>query len=398
MNTQSVRIELIIGTLWLSRYELSALKPGMIIRTTRIAGTGFELHMGGRNIADIDLTPIDLPAGNSSLCARIRSFTSLAYPEPEPCRGATLFEMLPCSISVGSFSTTVQKIESLTPMSLIDASIDATPDQQCTLIMAGMPVARGIVYVIGEHMGMRVTEVVESIPGTIPFRTSGNLLNEIWSAGKTVPYDFKRPDWFTRTQLKRIEHIHHDFLGALVAMPDTTLSAGTIELVDQLNFTEFLDMASPDATVYAVPAAAARPGRIGEADDQLPPKIVHIKDSPGFPDEEVQRWIETERERPSRSGSILVCGSAFSTHADAITTALRDAWKNYGSISPRSSHEIGTVDDSRWKKERQSPVLSEYAGEYEMIVLVRCVFSPGDILWIVYPMRTLSSVLKALSL
>lgn len=397
MKDMNMTFDLVLGTLWLSRHEIASMKGGMMVRTNRIAGTGFELHLGGKRIADIDAMPVDLSGGKSRLCARIRSLSAQSYPEPEPFRGNALCELLPCSVVLGSFSATAADMEGIGWMSVIDASIEAKTEQGCTLMAAGIPLARGIVYVIGENMGMRITEVLARPERNMPFRTTGFLLEESWKDEKTCAYDFKRPDCFTRNQLVRIEAIHRDFSRALAAIPGTGLAQPTISLVDQLNLTEFLDMVDKDIRVFAVPAAA-RISRIDESGGELPVRVFHAGDSTGFPDADVLALMERERAKPS-GGSILVCGSAFEKNADAITTALRDAWKNYGSLSPQSPREIGRMKDIRWEKGKSACGLSAYADEYEMIVLVSFSLAPSaDTLHVVYPLRVLESVLKALAL
>lgn len=408
-ETQKMELDFVMGNGWLSSYELVNLKAGQRLRTTRIAGTGYELQLNGTRIADAEAVPVTT-ANSRCLCARINRLERYLYRDVEPDRGTGLTDLLPFTVSFGSVPVTLEGLSGLGLMSLIDPGIPASSSQTCRLMVAGVPVACGIAIIIGETMGMRITEVF-TVPGPaagagtaggthtdgtnrVQQRNSGSIVDSDYSGEKTADYDFTRPDCFTWREIKTIESIHETFVRSLSVVCGDDCAGATVTLVDQLNFTEYLDSLPADGYITRAPALSRTRARV--APENRPSKLLYRPgNTPDFPERDMEEASRRELDAPV-GGSVLLSGTLAETGAQSICTALKDAWRTYGALSPRPAGTIGPICDIRWKNGKADPTLEAEASEYEMVVLVECSFAGEQTLSICYPLRTLEPVLRSL--
>ncbi len=401
-DTQKMELDFVMGNGWMSSYELGSLKTGQCLRTTRIAGTGYELQLNGTRIADAEAVPVTA-ANSRCLCARINRLERYPYRDVEPDRGSGLTDLLPFTVSFGSVPVTLEGLSGLGLMSLIDPGIPASSSQTCSLLVAGIPVACGIAVIIGETMGMRITEVLPAAglaagAGStgVQQRHSGSVVDSGYTGEKTADYNFTRPDCFTWREIKTMESIHETFVRSLSALCGETCTGGNVTLVDQLNFTEYLDGLPADAVITRAPALSRTRARI--AAENRPSKLLYRPgNTPDFPESDMEEASRRELDAPV-GGSVLLSGTLAETAAQQICTALRDAWRTYGGLSPRPAGTIGPVCEIRWKNGEADPALEAEASEYEMLVLVECRFTGEATLSICYPLRTLEPVLRSLGL
>lgn len=398
LDTEKGNLEFVLGTGWLSRHEASRLKAGLFVRTTRTAGTGYEIRFNGERIADASALALDgAPGGGRPrvLWAQIQGLERESLLQPEPSRGEDLMELLPFSVVLGSAAAGVEDLSGLGRTSVVDLGIEAADAQEATLFVAGMRAARGIVSVIGENMGLRITSVEASFGEKVPFRTTGNLVDPSRFTEKLKDYNFRMPDCFTRVQLETFASIHSDFLRSLSALIPTGASKGPLaqarlSLVDQLNFTEFVEMLADGETVVAAPCTQSSRPRVAESSRPKKPLIRLGPVASEGNDRDALACVRNEQERPM-GGAVLAAGTVLDAEADGIFAALRDAWKGYGALSPfpgkylQHSASKGAADYSAW------------AGEYEMIALACFDLGSAGTLRLAYPLRAIEGVLKALT-
>lgn len=412
LDAEKGNLEFVLGTGWLSRYEASRLGVGIFVRTSRLAGTGYELRLNGERIAEASALALDRDLGpdggkRRTLWAQIQRMERESLVQPEPSRGEDLMELLPFSVVLGSAGASVEDLSGLGRTSVIDLGIDADDAQKATLFVAGMRAAKGIVSVVGESMGLRITSVEASFGERVSFRTTGNLVDPSRSSEKLKDYNFRMPDCFTRVQLETFASIHSDFLRSLGAFalrddspnpgetdrriaPDAlgALAGARLTLIDQLNFTEFVDTLSEGESIVAAPCSQSARPRVAETDRPKKP-LIRLAQGGGNDDEALE-CVRKEQERPM-GGSVLASGRILETAGEAVFAALRDAWKGYGALSPRPADYLRHAPNGR------AADYSAYADEYEMIALACFDLGPSGTLRVAYPLRAIEGVLKALS-
>ena len=411
---KSGTLEFILGRGWISLREAAQLGEGMIIRTNRMAGTDYELAFNGTRLADADAV-IAGPETSPSLCARITSLETRPPADMEPLRGDSLLELLPVAVMIASVEVALGDLDSLAPMSWIDFGsapvARSVPDRICPLTVsvriAGFDIAQGIACVVGESMGVRITNVRGNFTSGAPFRTSGNVLNADYSAEKVAPFDFARPDCFTRRQLESMAALHDAFLRSLSALSGK-MPRLQLAWVDQLNFSEFLDLVPAGSQVAIAPSnAITRPHIGGNAEPKK--RLLRTTESTALPVEEALSAIERDISRPL-GGATFVTGALLAGNEEILCAALRDAWRRYGTLSPTYNHSIQKDDAAG------AQFFLDYSDEFEMVVVVAFTSvtstvhaqeSPvvtdgalpetGITLLVAYPLRTLEAVLGALS-
>jgi flagellar motor switch/type III secretory pathway protein FliN len=381
-------LELVLGSGWVSLYELGALAPGAIILSTRLAGTGYELRFEGERLAEA--TAVILGEGESHfLCAQIRSLERQGLVQPEPFRGIELTELLPFTIVLGSAKASLESLAGLGRMSVIDLGIEATGRQLATLMVAGIEAAKGVVCVAGESMGLRVTEVLAAPSSSPPFRTAGRSLDPRHRFWKAKDYDFARPDCFTLPQIEALAGIHQDFLRAFASLCGGLPENARLHMVDQLNFSEFAASLSEGELIVAAPCTTRQRPRFEES-ERPSKELLRLSGRRGFPEAFAREWVRGELAKPV-GGAILATGKILESRREELFVALRDAWKSYGALAPFPAVEM------RRARVRPALALGAYASEFEMVALASFDLGSGGWLNIAYPQRAIELVLKALS-
>jgi flagellar motor switch/type III secretory pathway protein FliN len=391
LDTKEGALEFALGSGWLSRYEASRLAPGSILRTTRIAGTGYELRFNGERIADAQAV-VAGDGKRARLCAQIESLERGPGIAPEPARGTSLTELLPFTVLLGSAAASLAGLAGLGRTSIVDLGIGATEPQLAELRVAGMPAAAGRIAVCGENMCFRVVERLAGFSSDAPFRTTGSLIDPARSPQAVKDYDFRMPDCFTRVQLEAFAALHQDFLrslGALAAGRKGFPAGMELASVDQLNFTEFAESLEEGELIVAAPCSASVRPRVPES-ERPAMAFLDLSGDPAFPPEAAAGWALATQARP-QGGAVLAAGEILATERDIVFAALRDAWKGYGALSP--------FPDAEFKRAKDKPALAleSYAGEWEMVALASIKLGAAGRLDIAYPLRAIEAALKALS-
>jgi flagellar motor switch/type III secretory pathway protein FliN len=384
-------VEFALGSGWLSRHEASRLAPGMVVRTARIAGTGYELRFNGERMADAEAVVVGEGKG-ARLCARIESLDRGPGIAPEPSRGTDMTELLPFTVCLGRAAANLGGLSGLGRTSVIDLGICAAAPQTSELRVAGMPVARGSVGVCGENMVFRVAECLAGFSPDAPFRTTGALVDPGRSAERVKDYDFTRPDCFTRVQLEAFAALHEDFLrslGALAAGRGDFPAHLELACVDQLNFTEYAQSLEVGELIVAAPCSRSVRPRLQEA--ERPAKdFLDLSGMPAIPSSAAVALARAAQSRP-QGGAVLASGAILAAERDIVFAALRDAWKGYGALDPFPDAEF------RRAKDRPASALGAYADEYEMVALASFKLGASGRLDIAYPLRAIEPALKALT-
>jgi hypothetical protein len=126
-----------------------------------------------------------------------------------PCRKDDIGELVPFLLSLGSIRVSLAELAGVCRHSVISLGRLWSEESGADLIVAGLPLARGRVVVVDEEMGLRVTQMLGSPCESPIVGSSGYLLDrEVGDGFAIEDYDFRRPDRFTREQIKRIHDIH----------------------------------------------------------------------------------------------------------------------------------------------------------------------------------------------
>jgi flagellar motor switch/type III secretory pathway protein FliN len=382
---KALGLELVLGGGWISRHEASLLAEGAVIRSDRMAGTGQELHISGTRMADGEALVVD-SGGRRLLCVQVSTLEAGEVIPPEPERGEELTELLPFRILMGDARASLDDLAGLGEGSVIDLGIDADAGENGFLEILGQKAAAGKILVIGENMGLRLTRIMGRTASGAAFRTTGNLLPADYAAEKVAVYDFSRPDFFTRRQIEGLESVHLEFLRSLAAASGGAYEDARLVMVDQLNFQEFLEsLPAEGGSLVVAPCPGGR-----KPEFSMPAKPLRRLAGGDFPEAEVVSRTKEWRSRPS-GGAVLAAGKAIGDGKDSLFTALRDAWKRRGGLSPYPADAI------RAKKGEYAEAFRPYADRYEMIAIAEFDLGASGKLSIVYPARTLEPVMKALS-
>lgn len=392
-------LELVLGTCWLSRFELSRLAPGSAVLTDRVAGTPFELRYNGERIADAE-TALIAYAEAARVAARIVSLESSSLPAPEPVRGADLAGLLPVTVVLGGAAARLSDLAGLGPMSLIELGIEARAEGgawRCAanFRVAGIEAGSGTAAVSGENMAL----VVESVSPALlsppfassPFDLTGRVLEPGQTARPVKPYDFSKPDCFTRRQIDSAAALHEAALHSLSVLAPQAASGLRVSLVDQLNFTEFLESLPSGTSVLAAPATG--PSRPAVRPEDRPERLFFaaVPLSAAYPADAAAAAVRDSLERPV-GGPVFLSGPLLDAEEGAVLAALRDAWRRLGGVQPRGGSRLTREKDLAAAVRSFAP----HAGEWEMVILVEFASEAGTSLRVAYPLRTLEGVLAAL--
>lgn len=397
-------LELVVGTCWLSRFELSRLAPGSIILTDRIAGKPFELRFNGERLAEAEAALIqyqDPPTGEdrARMAARIVSLERSDLPEPEPVRGLDLTGLLPAAVVLGAspgVSSSLSSLAGLGRMSLLDLGIEARRDTSswrcgARLLVAGAEAGRGTIGVRGENMAF----ILESLSAdfSLPFfsRSPVELTGSLAESAEGLKlYDFSKPDCFTRRQIDAAARIHEAFIRTL-SLSEPSVPTLRVTLTDQLNFTEYLESLPPGTPVLAAPATGSERPLVPREDR---PEKAFFAPRPlpqGYPEAETEAWARASMECPS-GGSILLSGPLAERFEGGVLASLRESWRRFGSLSPRPGPRAVRSENIAESVRAFAP----WAGEWEMVILVELSSEGGKELTVTYPIRVLQGVLEAL--
>jgi Flagellar motor switch/type III secretory pathway protein len=382
-------IALELGGGWLSRYELSRLEPGAVVRSDTDAGSAQRLMMNGGYLCEASVV-----VGGDRLLARIERLEPEVPPEPSPERGDEATELLPFVIRMGTIEIALSELEGLGELSFIDFAKSLGEREDAELLACGLAVAAGKIVVIDERLGIRITRLLASGFGAAEPRTTGALLGRGYSAEPVKDYDFRRPDCFTKRGIDRSREAQLEFLRALQSM--LPAAAGyRLALVDQLCYDEWLREQPASGRSYRLlPASPLRVAERGVG--RLPAKLVVGPSGSSLPEGVLDALKGYAEQR-------LQIMAAYNR---PIIVALGGAARNFAEEDP-GLRVFGSCLRSGWKRaadlrfgpatERETPPGDDVAYRNEMILYVKFE-GPGEGLCeIVYPIRALEARFAALN-
>jgi len=395
-NDEEAVLTVDAGTGWLSRYEFGELKAGSVIRSTTEAGTGCVISLNGDFFAHGSISVL----GNR-LCARIESHEESETEAVSPCRGDRATEMLRFAIRSGRACVPMSALEGTGVGSIINLDRLESADSDAELVIAGKAVARGKVTVIGENMGLRITEMLIKAPHDSFPRTTGSALAPGYAAEKVKDYNFYMPDRFTKRAIVRTQDIHLDFIrGWQSRFPE--LTGWKLSYVDQLNYGEWIDDRSRSDALFVSfrPAQRAREYKRengGTVPDTLVVESPNVRQPVSDAEKsDIASWIvERLEKRESLPFRISVDSSTAELlcrdeNSDITLACLRNSWLAVADlrIGRASGAEEAVIT-------RELPVAPERE-RWSMILVARLESESGGKIDIVYPEDLIDPYLPAL--
>jgi len=397
-----------VGSGWISRYEFERMVPSCVIRARTEAGVGCTVRLNGAFFAAASVLVSWGSSGESALLAAlIDSLEETTVPEPPPSRGDLAADLLPFTIKLASLDIALGALEGVGPRSLIDLGRVFACPQEAELAVAGIPVARGTVAVIGENMGLRVTELFVQPPSRSLPRTTGSLLAPDYTAEPVKDYDFCRPDCFTRRAITRVFDIHLSFLrGWQACFPE--LTGWKLTCVDQLTYGEWLESgaASAESALASGSILPFRPATLDRAytrDDAPGVPATFLVAAEGSPHSLGSARAAALRDWLSRALSAsdalpyFLAGRIVGTlNRDrdpglAVTLAcLRNAWLAVSDI------RVGLAAGAEAAYVADRPLPPDAVSAHAMIILVSFESAQGERLDVAYSQRLLAPHLPAL--
>jgi flagellar motor switch/type III secretory pathway protein FliN len=229
-----------VGEGYLSSFEVSTLKKGDIVRTTKIAGSPSSILFNGT-----PLCPCEVVILGDLFGVRVTEPRWQEPVVPAPRTRDDLIEILPTVASLGTIRMSLAELKTAGPGTIISLGKPFSSDADVELYVAGIPVAKGKTVVMGEEVGMRVTEASPTGFTENNIRSSGYLLDPDSTAVTVKDYDFKRPDKFSKVQIDRMRDVHTLFFRNLKArLPQISPLLADQPLppfVDQLTYGELID-------------------------------------------------------------------------------------------------------------------------------------------------------------
>jgi len=204
-----------IGDGWLSSFEAGSLKVGDVVRTANLAGRPAILRYNG-----CEMAPCEVVILGDLFGVRVTGTEPVSEAVTVPGTRDDLAELLPTAVVLGSIRVSPAELRGVGRNTIISLGMPFTESADAELRIAGLPLARGKVVVIGEEMGIRITECLARPFEEPVIRASGFVLDP--ATRRTVKdYDFRRPDKFTKIAIDTIHDTHCLFLRNLrVRMPE----------------------------------------------------------------------------------------------------------------------------------------------------------------------------------
>lgn len=389
-----------VGTGWIARYEFEGLTVGSVIRSTLEAGMNSTARLNGEFFACVSVIVV-ADSQKEFLGAFISNFEETENMRPGPARGDEATELLPFAVRMCSIQIKMRDLDGTGLYSVINFDSKISEENDAELIVAGIAVAKGKVVVIGENMGLRVTELLCKMPqGSLP-RMTGSVFPLNYSAEKIKNYNFRMPDCFTKRAIMRAETIHREFLrGYQSRFPET--GEWKLDFIDQLNYGEWLDdKAKPAGQFLSFRPAVRRRDYVKEGISRLPKKFLVEASAAAFPfsgncitglRDWAARLLEKTEALPfqialgPQSKTVLEKDPGF----DIGLACLRNGWFALGDI------RIGSASSAESAVISTTPCACEARNRWGMILLARFSTVLGEKMDIVYPEDLLSPFLSAL--
>ena len=392
-----------IGAGWISRYEFEGLSEGCVIRSLAEAGTLAVARLNGDFFARVSVNILDI-SGSSSQArfgATLESLDAVENVILQPVRGDEATELLPFAIRIGSVTVPMGTLEGAGVFSLVNLDRKVDGEADADLILSGITVATGKVVVIGENLGIRITQILCKPPqGNFP-RTTGSVLAPLYDSEPVKNFNFRMPDCFTKKAIMRTQDIHLNFLrGYQSRFPES----GTWQLtcVDQLNYGEWLDDGACAKSTFLSFRPAERVREYQRDKTFCLPKTFLIEavnasiplDGPCI--EGMREWARRRVEKVS----VLPFQIAFDTTSAVLLqkdplfevglACLRNSWLGAADL------RIGLSAGADPAVVSKLPVPCDEAGRWNMILVATFTSDCGGTIDIVYSESLLEPFLPAL--
>ena len=407
--SQRGQLDLVVTRGWLSAWELAGLEAGrVVVGDTLNAGQDGELTLDGRFLGRASLLVLGNDSGPYVSAVRLEGLERETPLDPEPDRGGALLELLPFEIVFEGCAYSLAELREAGAGSVVSldrpylAGVTLADAPRLSLRVAGRVAARGPAVVVGERFGLLVDECPSPRTWDGERRASGAVLRSAKEPTRPVKfYDWRRPDCFTRRQIRAIQDIHGR---AMDTFNQLVPAAGGLEVVevDQMTYREFLDSLSGEVRLLSCglggrereyrrepPAAGAGIALIQPVQAALPLDSQTAR--------RVAEYARVSAALAERRLLLMTMAGAASPLADYgpdLAAALRSGWK--------------TVCDMNFTKpqlEAAPPLLRLEGGqlvgsaagilEHGMVLLVGCT-CPGGRLNLVYAAQSLYPAWKAL--
>jgi len=394
---ERTQLTVVAGRGYLSSFEVSTLRVGDVVRTSTRAGKPHTILLGGEGVGAGEIVILgDVPA------VRIVSLGVERERPLYPGVKVELTEFLPTQVNLGAIRLSFAELRGVAVGTFVSLGREFSSSEDAELVVGGVPAAAGKVVLVEEEMGIRLTQVYGRSVAERTVRSSGYLFRRGASAARSVDYDFRTPDRFSKAVIFKMASIHSSFVQNLKAalpedaagLPDE-IEAGA---VDQQRYGEALaslrdrgESEELEVRTLFAGIAAERSLSAGRGTRRPRAAVVVEEESPArrIPRDIVSLLTEMTGSDGMIGGRIVVILSRSSgafhgilqseSGRDTLLSCLRGAWKNLADLNLSEQTQDGPVEKS------------VYVPEYEMVVTV-AVERPGGEgpeLMVVYPFTTL---------
>jgi len=383
-------LKAVLGSGYISMYELINIKKGDVIRTDGTAGKPHSIL-----INDIPLFQGEIVIINDIYSVLV-SKNSGIYPEEFIGKKNETGEVLTTEIVLAEIEYPLNDImhaSKYTAISL-DKVIKSNDNSNVSLYVQGNKTAEGRLVIIDEYFGIEITKILYDLTAdeNSEARSTGYMIDK--NAFQVKEYDFKKPDRFTFVQILKMKDIHNTALKNMkYLIPE--INDYAIRTVDQLAFFESFDLIKNDYIFsiintgyeYRSPDLAEKGNKriLIEKKDSLHKFDGNFKLT-------MDRFFESIKNRCSKE--FLLCikkHSVFSkiNNEDSIRqliiNPLRNAWKDFADIKTADIRISEDFNDAKIIHEK------------DMIIIV--LISSKDMkneMIIIYPFIFLENILESL--
>lgn len=377
---QKVNLSLVIGKTWLSKWEVCRLAVGDIIRTPSVCGRPYLLTLNDRYLCRGEIVVLGGRFGT-----RLTGFDA----EPQgPDRPAVeeIFELLPVEVRLTACQAyAMHELDGLIAGAIVEFEAPYREDEDADLVVCGVAVARGKVVSLGETFGLKLTQVNGAHPSQEPPRISFNRVEAAAAGALAVkPYNWKRPDKFTRGAITRIRRTHELFLeNAPFFHP--VFAGWKVTAIDQCAFYEEKGRLAAMGHLAVIRAPRAMgPSRGPSVSVQSPKVAIQPQGStnPPLPPSFVE-YLKGKGSNPNSfeaQAILLACkkGSAVAealkgTPHEAILQPLRNGWKHVVAVDFAVDRVVTEMGQA------------EIVPDNDMVISVTLGGPGGDEVMLIYP-------------
>lgn len=233
-------LKIILGSNYFSLSELGNLKKGDIVVTSKHAGEPQELVWNNIPVALGEIVVIE-----DLLGFRMTSFEIYFEKISAMHVKEKLIDIVSASIILSEKSITTDELYQIKEHSVITFG-DKMNDLKALLYFGDKVIAKGIVCVIREYLGIEITEVNFPIDFKIidyPYKSTGNVIKNERKTNDIKHYDFCKPDKFSLLFLNNLMRVHERFIENVIFnnKSETDNISAKIKFIDQLAFFETFD-------------------------------------------------------------------------------------------------------------------------------------------------------------